>query len=550
MSSGLGNLFNTILGSKPSKPISRVSRDDHPLAQPTPIPPKPNPIPSAQPAVPPKRQNSYAGGVDPKIGTPRTRRVSDMGTAGNAEKFSSNGEGGGWDDRAESRLAGQERIQEERNVESRRKIEKQRIQIRVLKEDKEELKRKVHALQVQAREADTTYKRLFEQNKALIDENQRLLSDIRSITSDVATKEQATVRRITEIENRGQQQEDEIRNLRQQIRQSDEKQVNTDRLLQARTADLKGVETFLTTADEYSGAEIMMMVESLNGEIFQISAFMAETLESESQAAAPEEHAKNITYFRKALDIARKHIGASLFSHLKDNAAKVRADALPLQLGLQALLTTWCTITVRAWIASAFDGDLQILYHHVRNSNGQSIAGRWRAITCAQTRTLSNVVQQNRVMDTLLGLMCLCEWSTSGPESQKVAGSLRQMIARIEDMCIRLKRATKEGITNTDMEVFIVEAGKQFDESMEDMYADALGKKPVENVERRRREKTLCTVSMGLRKTSAKRIEGQKPSIQTDVLIKPKVALASVLLDGEEGGMIGEPRPRSQYFGK
>jgi hypothetical protein len=184
----------------------------------------------------------------------------------------------------------------------------------------------------------------------------------------MATKEQAAARRITEIESRNQQQEEEIRTLRQRILQSDEKQVNMDRLLQARTADLKGVETFLTTADEYSGAEIMTMVESLNGEIFQILAFMAETLENGSQVATPEEHEKNITRFRKALDFSRHHIGANLFWHLKDNAAKVRADALPLQLGLQALLTTWCTIMVRSWMSSRFDHDLQTLYKYIRNS--------------------------------------------------------------------------------------------------------------------------------------------------------------------------------------
>jgi len=180
--------------------------------------------------------------------------------------------------------------------------------------------------------------------------------------------------------------------------------------------------------------------------------------------------------------------------------------------------------------------------------DGQSIAGRWRAITCAQTRILGGETQQNQVIDTLLGLMCLCGWSISGPESQKVVVSLQQMVERIEKMWIQLKRATKEGITNTDMEVFTFSAGKPFGEDMEDMYADALGKKPVEDVKRRRRERTLCTVAIGLRKTSVKRIEGEKSTIQADVLIKPKVALASVLLEGE--GVMGEPRPRSQYFGK
>jgi len=177
--------------------------------------------------------------------------------------------------------------------------------------------------------------------------------------------------------------------------------------------------------------------------------------------------------------------------------------------------------------------------------DGQSIAGRWRAITCAQTRILASETQRNYVIDTLLSLMCLCGWSISGPDSQKVVVSLQEMVERIEKMWIQLKRATKEGITNTDMEVFTFYAGKSFGEDMEDMCADALGK---EDEKRRRRERTLCTIAIGLRKTSVKRVDGGKPTIQADVLIKPKVALASVLLEGE--GVLGEPRPRGQYFGK
>ena len=356
--SGIGNVFNSMKGlMQSSNPVS------------SPIQPKSNPIPSAPPWAPPERPNDYDGAIDSRIECVRALRVSEMCTVGNPAISSSHSdsEEGGWDDRAEARLV-QERNQEERSVESRRKIEKLQLEVRVLQEDKEGLKRQVLASQAQALEADKKHERSLETAKSLQDENERILYHIKFITSNVATKEQATARIIKEIVSRNQQQEEEICALRQRILQSDEKQVKTDRLLQARTADLKGGETFLTTADEFSGAEITMMVESLNGEIFQVSAFMAKTLENESQVATPEEHEKNITRFQKALELSRYHIGANLFSHLKDNAPKVRADALPLQLGLQALLTTWCTIMVRSWISSPFDNDLQKIYKCIRNS--------------------------------------------------------------------------------------------------------------------------------------------------------------------------------------
>jgi len=121
------------------------------------------------------------------------------------------------------------------------------------------------------------------------------------------------------------------------------------------------------------------------------------------------------------------------------------------------------------------------------------------------------------------------------------------MVERIEKMWSQLKKATKEGITNTDMEVFKIDPGLTFGENMEDVYDEALGKTKNGEPERRRREKILCTVGIGLRKTSVKHEDGRAPLVQHDVLIKAKVALASVLL---EAGIMGESRPRSQYFGK
>jgi len=352
---------------QPSNPVSPASHVDHPPAQPSSIPSKTNPITSAQPLVPPKGQNSHAGGSDPRIEHVRARRVSEMGPVRNPTKSSSRS-GGGWSDRAEAQPVGQERNQEERSVESRRKIEKLRGDVRALKDEREALKQKVEAMQAQVREADTKYDRLLKQSKILQDENKRLLSQINFTKSDAVSKEQLAGQRIAEVKSRNQRQEEEIRTLRQHILQSDERHANTDRLLQVRTADLKGVETFLTTADEYSGAEIMKMVESLNGEIFQVSAFMAEALERKSLLATPEEKNKNITHYREVLEYAQGHIGDRLLSHLRDKSLEVQADALPVQLGLQALLATWCAFMVRCFTTSAFNNDLCKLYGEIRKS--------------------------------------------------------------------------------------------------------------------------------------------------------------------------------------
>ena len=177
----------------------------------------------------------------------------------------------------------------------------------------------------------------------------------------------------------------------------------------------------------------------------------------------------------------------------------------------------------------------------------QSIAGRWRAITSTQIRSLTSETQKTVIIDMLLSLMCLCGWSISNQQSGKMVLSLQQMVDRIEKMWSELKKATKERITNTDMEVFIIGPGSTFGENMEDVYDEALEKTKNGEPERRRRERILCTVGIGLRKTLVNHEDGGAPLVQHDVLIKPKVALASVL---SEVGLMSESRPRSQYFGK
>jgi glutamyl/glutaminyl-tRNA synthetase len=160
---------------------------------------------------------------------------------------------------------------------------------------------------------------------------------------------------------------------------------------------------------------------------------------------------------------------------------------------------------------------------------------------------LTGETQKTAIIDMLLSLMCLCGWSISNQQSRKAVLSLKQKVESVERVWSQLKKATKENITNTDIEVFNVEPGSTFGEHVEDVYDDTLGKTQNGEPERRCREKILCTVGIGLRKSLVKHEGGGAPLVQREVLIKPKVALASVLL---EAGLMGESHPRRQYFGK
>lgn len=162
-------------------------------------------------------------------------------------------------------------------------------------------------------------------------------------------------------------QEGEVRALREQLQGAEEKQGQMGKLLEVRTADLKGVQAFLTTADLYSGSEIIAMVESLNDEIFQAAAFMAELLESDS-ATGWRDRRRNMQKYHQLLVAARQQTGEELFAHIEVKYRDLRSHPLPLQCAIQAFLTAWCIYKIQAFSMDTFGDNLQRLYSLIRES--------------------------------------------------------------------------------------------------------------------------------------------------------------------------------------
>jgi hypothetical protein len=137
------------------------------------------------------------------------------------------------------------------------------------------------------------------------------------------------------------------------------------------------------------------------------------------------------------------------------------------------------------------------------------------------------------MIDILINMLFLWGWSASSEKSKKAVVLMQQMVSDIEKMGSQIKTATKEGITTADLDVITVNAGTSMREGMEDVYADGSSRdsKSSETVHKR----VLCTVGLGLRRTIVKQTEGRTPEYKEEILMKPKVALASVLDSGREG---------------
>jgi hypothetical protein len=147
-------------------------------------------------------------------------------------------------------------------------------EFRVLTQEKKGLQSQLLAMQ----DALDT---VLNSSEACMKEARQLKEDVQrfdSIVNSMVSAEKMAENKICDLERKVLQRDENIQNLEQKLRISQEQNLQTTKLLDERTAELKGAQAFLTTADRYSGADIIKMAKSLNAEIFQASALMAELL--------------------------------------------------------------------------------------------------------------------------------------------------------------------------------------------------------------------------------------------------------------------------------
>ena len=241
----------------------------------------------------------------------------------------------------------------------------------VLTKEKKELQSHLLAMQDILDTALNTSEARGKEIERLKEEVQRL----DSIVTSTVSGEKLAGSKIRELERKVLQQDENIRNLEQKLRISEEQRSQTTKILDERTAELKGAQTFLTTADQHSGADIIKMAESLNAEIFQASAMMAELLVDAPVVEDSVQRREYMQRYKKFLEHGRKEIGSQLFDHLATKSREIRIDPLPLQLAFQALFTLWCVYEVDQFCKGPTGESLKQIYKRIYKS-GESFTRR------------------------------------------------------------------------------------------------------------------------------------------------------------------------------
>ena len=375
------------------------------------------------------------------------------------------------------------------------------------------------------------------------DEENRILKERLVTAQESSRNKDSSTRRDRQpmdLQIANQRQERENQSLKEQLRLAEQQLAHTSNLLQVRTVALQGVETFLDKADRYSGSEIIAMVDTLNAEIFQMAAHIADLHEDPSMVATAAQRQQIMSKQSTGIKNTSQHIGKELFDYLVTYGGDAHFHSLPLQLALQSLITRWCNFMTQRFSGDSVNDQLTTLHDMIQKSGmlieskrarritnisaePQGVAGRWRAITYSHMKAVDPRTFSEGILDMILILLAICGWHPNSPKSSNIRSSIQRMLATVEKQWTKLKAAMKEGITTSDMEVFVIDFGKRYDESMmEDSYPQDA------QPGRSSRGRVLCTIGMGLRKTEVNPTKGGKV---VDLLLKPTVALENILLE-------------------
>lgn len=232
-------------------------------------------------------------------------------------------------------------------------------QLQSASEREQAARSRIHALEEQARTME---------RKSAQDEE-----EIQSLLQNSTRSTEAAARHIRELEQRSQGLEEQVKKLRERVQkaeaaaaQAQSQVASTSKApsrrgtassqeVQAMTAERRAEEVFRSKADTYAGAEIVRMVQSLNGEILQCAAFMAETVMA-TNVRVPED-ARTVEKCRKR---TIERVGQRLTAAMRRTIDTGERDPFPLQLALQHSLIVWACYIVQAFTPENRDLNAQL----------------------------------------------------------------------------------------------------------------------------------------------------------------------------------------------
>ncbi|KAI1793702.1 hypothetical protein LXA43DRAFT_1092493 [Ganoderma leucocontextum] len=339
---------------------------------------------------------------------------------------------------------------------------------------------------------------------------------------------QQAERALSEAEHRAKHSEASVAQLSRELRRSQAELQKTTALLDTRSAELRDAQAYLCRLDDVADTEVLQLVDSVNSRVFQAAANIADAFKprygEQKDAEVSQEAAARL---RGLLNDDLLHALGSI-DHTE--------DPLVVQTVLQAAMvsyTRWLCVT---WNFHLGDPPclLQEVYHVIRRTEQQSIAGRWRALSRTYVKTFfaDDATRQRIATDGLLDHITdiLLASGICMPQQDlrmEMEGSYADALREVVHLSLEFQRITGERIISRDLLVVTANPGAPFDPSrMVDEWAEP--KSARRHIEP---HPVLCTTQLGLVREERKAAEeaGGEEGISAVVLLKPKVVLKSLL---------------------
>jgi len=300
------------------------------------------------------------------------------------------------------------------------------------------------------------------------------------------------------------------------------------KLLEIRTAELRDAQAALGNVDIIPQADVLRMVDSLNGEIFQTAAQIADHF--------PLLHGEALSvdsYDGSAQRVADM-LGSKAVSILTGRDPRRQDDVAIVQMALQAVMSLFAS-----WAITVFDIGfdhewnrlLGELNRSIYDKETQVVSSRWRALTRQHAKRLGENTESAQFIrdDLLLKLADILFLSCRCTPLEHLLHSLQndfgEKIMHIVTQCVRIQTAIGQEVLSCNFHTIAPSFDAEYlPESMED---EALPQKIEPNTPL----VVIWTTGLGLQWIEKKCDHGQEQIIKRTSIRKAQVVLQPTICD-------------------
>lgn len=330
-----------------------------------------------------------------------------------------------------------------------------------------------------------------------------------------------------ELETALEQRAGESRDLLADKSRLETEHTETLGLLAAKSADLADAQAKLGVEDRLTDQAVLVLVQALNTEIKDTAEFLADSFEFEKKkdeggAELVGDAAEMTEVYERATEI----LGHELVDILRTSDHH-RNPAL-VRLAFQGGMVEYARWMSSSWFFEDPEDEqlLADIYQHVRASQEQAVAGKWRALTHTHVQELIHGEPElgDYFVDAFVNVLLSAGFKSSSAALHELVGQrFADRIGALVRLALGLNKAVGTEVTACELKTLSAAPGVRFDaQTMEDVVDGA--PQPGEAV--------LCTCELGL--SRADKVEG---TWTRTILLKPKVVLPSGLEELlEQGG--------------